>query len=52
MGRSVASGSPDSVVVSRAGLRAAWEKGVKEATREVLEEFGGRLVGAAILGRD
>jgi len=44
MGRSVARGSPDSVVVSRADVRAAWGKGVKEATGEVLEEFGRRLM--------
>jgi len=44
----IASMSPDSVIVSRLGIRQAWETaGVDEATQVTLQAFGNKLMSGA-----
>jgi len=45
-GEEIAGNSPDSVIVSREGVKMGWEGcGVEEGTRRVRDEWFGRMVG-------
>ena len=41
--KEICENSPDSVIVSRAGVMQGWEMGAEEATRQVVESWGRRL---------
>lgn len=43
MAKEICENSPDSVIVSRAGIMQGWEMGAEEATRQSNESWGHRL---------